>query len=77
MLHAIVSLGRELGLDMIVEGIEDTAELDRARQLQALAGQGYHFARPLPLAEAESFVDAPPRPSATSSARSQQPALAT
>ncbi len=44
--QAIVELGRALGLDMIVEGIETQDQADWFRTLGCRLGQGYLFARP-------------------------------
>ncbi len=46
--HAIVALGRTLGLRIVAEGIEDDAQLDRLRELGCELGQGFLFARPVP-----------------------------
>ncbi|MGZ9159719.1 MAG: putative bifunctional diguanylate cyclase/phosphodiesterase [Candidatus Limnocylindrales bacterium] len=45
--HAIVALGQTLGLRIVAEGIEETAQADRLRQLGCDYGQGFHFARPV------------------------------
>ena len=55
---AVITLGRELGLQVVAEGVE-TAEqsaflLDRGCALQ----QGYLFSRPVPLAEFEQMLTA-------------------
>lgn len=52
MLGAIVSLAEKMGLGVIAEGIEDTEQLERLQQLGRLAGQGYLFARPMPVERA-------------------------
>ncbi|MDY7100532.1 MAG: EAL domain-containing protein [Actinomycetota bacterium] len=54
MIEAIISLGERLGLDVIAEGIEERDELERLRELGAVAGQGYLFARPAPREELEA-----------------------
>jgi EAL domain-containing protein (putative c-di-GMP-specific phosphodiesterase class I) len=46
--HAIVALGRTLGLRIVAEGIEETAQLDQLLELGCELGQGYLFARPMP-----------------------------
>jgi diguanylate cyclase (GGDEF)-like protein len=43
----IIDLGRNLGMDVIAEGIEDTAQADYLRKLGCHEGQGYLYARPL------------------------------
>jgi EAL domain-containing protein (putative c-di-GMP-specific phosphodiesterase class I) len=45
---AIVALGRTLGLSVIAEGIEESAQLEVLRTLGCELGQGYLFARPGP-----------------------------
>jgi EAL domain-containing protein (putative c-di-GMP-specific phosphodiesterase class I) len=48
MLKAMVTLGRELGLPIIAEGIESEQQLLSARALGIGLGQGYLFSQPLP-----------------------------
>jgi diguanylate cyclase (GGDEF)-like protein len=45
--HAIVALGRTLGLDIIAEGIEEAAQVDRLLQLGCEFGQGFHLGAPV------------------------------
>jgi len=56
MLDAIVTLGDSLGLDMIAEGIEVPAELERVKRFNHVAGQGFYIARPMSLAHARGFT---------------------
>jgi diguanylate cyclase (GGDEF)-like protein/PAS domain S-box-containing protein len=44
--RSIVALGHDLGLHVIAEGIEETAQLDQLSKLGCELGQGYLFARP-------------------------------
>lgn len=53
---AIVSLAHTLGMDVVAEGIEHEAQWHRLRDLKCEFGQGYHFSRPLPLAQALAYV---------------------
>jgi diguanylate cyclase (GGDEF)-like protein len=53
--QAIVELGRALGLDMIVEGIETQDQADWFRTLGCRLGQGFLFARPMPAGELDRF----------------------
>ena len=46
-----VTLGQELGLSLVAEGIETAAELDRTCDLGIEYGQGYLFSPPLPLGD--------------------------
>jgi diguanylate cyclase (GGDEF)-like protein len=56
MLEAIVTLGANLGLDIVAEGIETPTELARLRRFASIAGQGYLLARPMPLADAANLT---------------------
>lgn len=51
LVNAIVQLGRALDIEVVAEGVETVEELDMLRTLGCRLGQGYHFARPAPLAE--------------------------
>ena len=46
--HAIVALGRTLGLRIVAEGIEEPDQLEQLRELGCEFGQGFLFARPMP-----------------------------
>jgi EAL domain-containing protein (putative c-di-GMP-specific phosphodiesterase class I) len=52
MLRSIVDMGRTLHLSTLVEGIETTAELERARASGCDFGQGFVFDRPLTVDDA-------------------------
>jgi diguanylate cyclase (GGDEF)-like protein/PAS domain S-box-containing protein len=56
VVRAAVELGRALGVSVIAEGIEGTLQLDALRDLGCQMGQGFLFARPLPLADAERLL---------------------
>jgi diguanylate cyclase (GGDEF)-like protein len=58
--HAIVALGRTLGLQIIAEGIEETEQLDRLRALGCELGQGFLFARPMSGEDAAARFAGPP-----------------
>jgi predicted signal transduction protein with EAL and GGDEF domain len=69
LVRSIVELGGRLGLDVVAEGIETSAQADILRELSCTYGQGYHYARPLTaeaaddyLAEHSSPAPARPRP---------------
>ncbi|MBT9290529.1 EAL domain-containing protein [Prosthecodimorpha staleyi] len=48
LMRTTVTLGRELGLPIVAEGIERVEERDRMLELGVDLGQGYLFARPMP-----------------------------
>ncbi len=54
--EALNFLGRSLGLEVIAEGVETEAQLERLRQYGCTAFQGFLFSRPLALAGFEAFV---------------------
>lgn len=47
-LAAVLAHRKRTGATILVEGIETTAQLDRARAIGATLGQGYRFGRPTP-----------------------------
>ena len=52
IVRTIVTLGKNLGMDVVAEGVEQAQQLDDLRGLDCQHGQGYLFARPLPADEA-------------------------
>ena len=51
VVQAVVALARGFGLHTVAEGVEDAATLDLLGELGVDLAQGYHIARPGPLAE--------------------------
>jgi EAL domain-containing protein (putative c-di-GMP-specific phosphodiesterase class I) len=47
--NAVVSLGATLALDVVAEGIEHADQWERLRELGCDLGQGFLFARPMPI----------------------------
>jgi len=54
--QTIIGLGEALGLMIIAEGIEYEEQAELLRNEACHEGQGYHFARPLPVSEFEAFL---------------------
>ncbi len=55
--RAMTDLGHTLGLDVLAEGIEQVGSLHSLDQLGVDLGQGYYFARPLPLDGFKAALD--------------------
>ncbi len=51
IINSIIVLGRNLGLEVIAEGIEEQAQMEMLLRLGCREGQGYWFSRPVPEAE--------------------------
>jgi EAL domain-containing protein (putative c-di-GMP-specific phosphodiesterase class I) len=49
-------MAHKLGLKVIAEGVETQEQLDLLKKIQCDYGQGYLFARPMPVAEFEDFL---------------------
>jgi diguanylate cyclase (GGDEF)-like protein/PAS domain S-box-containing protein len=54
--EAIIVMAHKLGLKVIAEGVETQEQLDLLKKIQCDYGQGYLFARPMPVAEFEDFL---------------------
>ena len=59
LLRSIMALSDALGLKLIAEGVETPAQADLLRSLGCLYAQGYHYARPAPIAEVVALLGAP------------------
>ena len=58
IVKTIISLGHQLGMDVIAEGIETAEQLAGLQKLDCNYGQGYYFAKPLPAEKAEAMIAA-------------------
>ena len=58
IVHAILSLARSLGLDVVAEGIENVGQLDRLRLMGCGHGQGFLFSRAVAFDQARELVGA-------------------
>jgi EAL domain-containing protein (putative c-di-GMP-specific phosphodiesterase class I) len=57
IVDAVLSMGRNLGIDVVAEGVE-TAEQEAAlRELRCELAQGFRYARPAPAEETERLLD--------------------
>jgi EAL domain-containing protein (putative c-di-GMP-specific phosphodiesterase class I) len=72
MVQAIISLGAELRVDVIAEGVETPAQLAMLKDFNCPRAQGFLLARPMPAVQAQvvlrkpwgNLTKAPLRPSA-------------
>jgi diguanylate cyclase (GGDEF)-like protein/PAS domain S-box-containing protein len=60
IVRSIIHLARDLGLQVVAEGVETPEQLELLRGMGCAFGQGYLFARPGPLAAAMLLLDAAP-----------------
>jgi EAL domain-containing protein (putative c-di-GMP-specific phosphodiesterase class I) len=57
LVHTLVQLGKTLDLETLGEGIEQHAQMRSLQEEECDFGQGFLFARPLPPADVECFLD--------------------
>ncbi|GEN56773.1 hypothetical protein GCM10012290_14870 [Halolactibacillus alkaliphilus] len=57
IIKTILDIGSNLGLQVIAEGIENTDSIQRLKDLGCLFGQGYYYARPMPLNEVTAYIN--------------------
>jgi EAL domain-containing protein (putative c-di-GMP-specific phosphodiesterase class I) len=68
IVRSVITLGQELGLDVVAEGVETTDQVKLLRELGCRYAQGYLFARVLPIEEltrrlhAQQFAGTPEGP---------------
>jgi EAL domain-containing protein (putative c-di-GMP-specific phosphodiesterase class I) len=56
IVKASVRLAHDLGMRVVAEGVETTAQLDQLRDMGCDVVQGYLLARPMPAAEAAELA---------------------
>ena len=67
MVRSIISIGHNLNLGVIAEGIEQTNQLDELRKAGCNTGQGYLFARPVPPDQIPELLSSMASPGAVAS----------
>ena len=66
IVRSTIDLARNLGLDVVAEGVEDAETLHGLGELRCDVAQGFHLSRPLPADELDAWLAA--WPGATTSA---------
>jgi len=56
IVSAVVKLAKQLSLEIVAEGVETTAQIERLRRFGCHFAQGYFFSRPVAATAAEAFV---------------------
>ncbi len=56
LVRTVIALGDALGLDVVAEGIENTSQAMRLREIGCRLGQGYLFSRPLTAEHARELL---------------------
>lgn len=56
VVKTIITLAKNLGIDVIAEGIETEQQLNQLKELDCDFGQGFFFSRPINAQEAEQFI---------------------
>ena len=56
VIRSIVALAQNLKMDVIAEGVETTGQAEELLRLGCPSGQGYLFAKPLPVEQAEALL---------------------
>ncbi|MEM6596709.1 MAG: EAL domain-containing protein [Cyanobacteria bacterium P01_C01_bin.69] len=59
LVKTIVALGHNLGMNVVAEGIETESQSEKLRALRCEYGQGYLFAKPLPVEAASDLLRNP------------------
>ena len=60
IVRSTLQLSLDLGMSMVVEGVEDAATLAALREWGCDVAQGYHIARPMPAADFLAWLAAQP-----------------
>ena len=56
IVRSTIDLGRNLGLDVVAEGVENEQVWDRLRALGCTSAQGYHLSRAVPAPELRAWL---------------------
>ena len=62
VVRATLSMARDMGMDVVAEGVETQAQSERLLALGCRVMQGFHFARPMPAAQLLEYVQSLQQP---------------
>jgi diguanylate cyclase (GGDEF)-like protein/PAS domain S-box-containing protein len=62
IVRSTIDLGRNLGLEVVAEGVESKEILDQLNELGCTAAQGYYLSRPVPALALRTWLDERRRP---------------
>jgi diguanylate cyclase len=57
IVRSTIDLGRNLGLEVVAEGVESKETWDRLNELGCTAAQGYYLTRPVPASELRTWLE--------------------
>jgi EAL domain-containing protein (putative c-di-GMP-specific phosphodiesterase class I) len=57
IVRSTIDLGRNLGLQVVAEGVETAAVWDHLHRLGCDVAQGYYLSRPLPADDLKAWID--------------------
>jgi EAL domain-containing protein (putative c-di-GMP-specific phosphodiesterase class I) len=60
LLSGVIQLGRSLGLDVVLEGVESEAQIQIIRPFGDLAIQGFYYSKAVPAREAQMLLHEQP-----------------
>ncbi|NET50165.1 MAG: EAL domain-containing protein, partial [Merismopedia sp. SIO2A8] len=61
IVKTIITLGHNLGMAVVAEGVETASQLSMLRELQCEYGQGYFFAKPMSAKDAAELLERSPQ----------------
>jgi EAL domain-containing protein (putative c-di-GMP-specific phosphodiesterase class I) len=56
IVEAVITLAHTLGMEVVAEGVETAVQVDQLCRLGCDVGQGYYFAKPLPVDAVDAIV---------------------
>jgi EAL domain-containing protein (putative c-di-GMP-specific phosphodiesterase class I) len=56
LLHTIISLGKQLNINVVAEGIETQEQLAILKNARCDVLQGYYFSKPMKIADLEIYI---------------------